>query len=415
MCYRETGNSIYLEQAEKIAAYLINHLELPADKVPYWDFNAPGIPNEPRDASAAAIMASALYELLKYSPANMQTYRLAADNIMKSLTEQYRSTVGQNRGFILLHSTGSKPADSEVDKPLIYADYYYLEALLRSRDVITELGSPVNNSPVADAGIDQTITLPANTVILAGSGMDAGGNIATYSWCKISGPMSCTISSTTAPSPVVSNLVEGTYLFRLTITDNDGAIASDDIMVVVEPAPVTTSKSIKVNVFGGTNPYNNAQWNNWNVSASKTSSALKYSDATTSAIKVVLSASTAIADNGAAYGGTMAPPEVLRHASYSASLRTLTFNGLSTADTYNIELYASRANTGNSSSFTIKGTSVTIVSDNNKANKAFFSNIVPNSSGQIVVSIDKIGSYNYLNGFILTETKTAVSAYPKET
>lgn len=105
---------------------------MPNDLVPYWDFNAPTIPNEPRDASAAAITASALYELSLYSK-NGKEHRNTADKIVESLTKNYRSPAGKNRGFILLHSTGSKPSDSEVDVPLNYADYYYLEALLRMK------------------------------------------------------------------------------------------------------------------------------------------------------------------------------------------------------------------------------------------------------------------------------------------
>jgi hypothetical protein len=103
---------------------------MPKDLVPYWDFNAPNIPNEPRDVSAAAVMASGLYELSTYSK-NVKQYRAAADKIIESLTNNYRSPVGENSGFILLHSTGSKPSNSEVDVPINYADYYYLEALKR--------------------------------------------------------------------------------------------------------------------------------------------------------------------------------------------------------------------------------------------------------------------------------------------
>ena len=130
MCYRETKNKAFLEQADHIAAFILHNPNMPADMVPYWDFNAPNIPNEPRDASAAAVMASGLYELSGYSK-NGAAYRQAADKILQSLTKSYRSPIGENHGFILLHSTGSKPSDSEVDVPLSYADYYYLEALLR--------------------------------------------------------------------------------------------------------------------------------------------------------------------------------------------------------------------------------------------------------------------------------------------
>jgi unsaturated chondroitin disaccharide hydrolase len=132
MCYRETKDEKYLQQAEGIASFILNHPRLPEDLVPYWDFDASKIPDEPRDASAAAITASALYELSTMSKAG-STYRGKADMIIRSLTKNYRLPVGGAHGFILTHSTGSKPANSEVDVPLNYADYYYLEALLRQK------------------------------------------------------------------------------------------------------------------------------------------------------------------------------------------------------------------------------------------------------------------------------------------
>jgi unsaturated chondroitin disaccharide hydrolase len=130
MCYRETRDKKYLAQADHIAQFILNNPTLPADKVPYWDFNAPGIPNEPRDASAAAIMASALYELSTYST-NSKLYKATADKIVYNLTNNYTARPGESQGFILLHSTGHKPAKSEIDVPISYADYYYLEALIR--------------------------------------------------------------------------------------------------------------------------------------------------------------------------------------------------------------------------------------------------------------------------------------------
>jgi unsaturated chondroitin disaccharide hydrolase len=130
MCYRETKNKAYLKQAENIAKFIFNNPNLPKDKIPYWDFNAPGIPKEPRDASAAAVMASALYELSTYS-ANGKMYKKLADEITGNLTKYYQAQPGGSKGFILLHSTGHKPANSEIDVPISYADYYYLEALTR--------------------------------------------------------------------------------------------------------------------------------------------------------------------------------------------------------------------------------------------------------------------------------------------
>ena len=130
--YRLTDHIDFLKQAEKIADFLLEHPNMPDDMVPYWDYDAPGNPEEPRDVSAAAIMASALYELCKYSE-NGAMYKEKADRIMESLGSTYASAPGENYGFILGHSVGAKPLDSEVDVPLNYADYYYLEALVRKQ------------------------------------------------------------------------------------------------------------------------------------------------------------------------------------------------------------------------------------------------------------------------------------------
>ena len=132
MCYRFTRNKKYLKQAEDIALFLLNHPAMPKDGVPYWDYNAPNIPNEERDASAAAILASGLYELSVYSK-NGKMYKQRADKILESLTNNYRSPIGENKGFILIHSVGHMPNKSEINVPIDYADYYYIEALLRSK------------------------------------------------------------------------------------------------------------------------------------------------------------------------------------------------------------------------------------------------------------------------------------------
>lgn len=138
MMARETGKPEYLAQARKVAEFIMNHPNMPEDKVPYWDFDAPEIPNEPRDASAAAIMASAFLELsqLDASPAGKE-YRAFAEQQLRSLSSPaYLAPEGTNCNFTLMHSTGSKPARSEVDVPLSYADYYYVEALLRLKKLI---------------------------------------------------------------------------------------------------------------------------------------------------------------------------------------------------------------------------------------------------------------------------------------
>ncbi|MBN1431931.1 MAG: glycoside hydrolase family 88 protein [Methanomicrobiaceae archaeon] len=143
MMYRETGLQRYLDQAQKIADYLISHPNLPEDRIPYWDYNAPGIPDAMRDASAGAIMASALIELSGFAePAKRDKYLDIAEKQIRSLSSpSYMAEPGENGNFILMHSVGSLPADSEVDVPLTYADYYFIEALLRLRKIMGIGGS----------------------------------------------------------------------------------------------------------------------------------------------------------------------------------------------------------------------------------------------------------------------------------
>lgn len=134
MAYRETKDAAFLNQAEKVANYIINIVKLPADFVPTWDYSLKNDANEPKDASAAAVMASAFYELSTFTnnSDNKGAYLKVANGIMASLSsENYFNSNGADKGFLLKHSTGSKPGQSEIDVPLIYADYYYLEALTR--------------------------------------------------------------------------------------------------------------------------------------------------------------------------------------------------------------------------------------------------------------------------------------------
>lgn len=129
MCYRETKLPEFLSMAENIAKYIFTNPTMPEDGVAYWDFDAPGIPNEPRDASAAAVMACAMYELSMYNAEQAGQYKKWADTIVESLGNHYRAKQNGDYGFLLLHSTGAH--NFERDVPLVYADYYFLEALLK--------------------------------------------------------------------------------------------------------------------------------------------------------------------------------------------------------------------------------------------------------------------------------------------
>ena len=140
MMFRETGDSSYLHHAKGIARFIMSHPNMPKDKVPYWDFNAPDIPHAKRDASAAAIMASAFIELstlTKEEPDFSKQCLNMAEMQLRSLTSaQYLAKKGTNGGFILMHSVGNLPKGTEVDVPLTYADYYYVEALVRYKKMV---------------------------------------------------------------------------------------------------------------------------------------------------------------------------------------------------------------------------------------------------------------------------------------
>ena len=138
MMARETGDEAYLQQAKHIASFLMNHPRMPEDKVPYWDFDTPDIPNTTRDASAAGIMASALIELSQIDQSSEAAGYLAyAEDQLRSLSSpEYLAEAGTNCNFVLKHSTGYFKAGSEVDVPLSYADYYYVEALMRLKKII---------------------------------------------------------------------------------------------------------------------------------------------------------------------------------------------------------------------------------------------------------------------------------------
>ncbi|WP_294593688.1 glycoside hydrolase family 88 protein [uncultured Bacteroides sp.] len=137
LMYRFTKDQKYLDQAIKIAEFTLNHPNMPKDLIPYWDYNAPDIPDALRDASAAAINCSGLLELSEYVPqAQSKRYFNAAEKMLQTLSSpKYTAEIGTNGGFILKHSVGNIPSGTEVDMPLSYADYYYVEALCRYKSL----------------------------------------------------------------------------------------------------------------------------------------------------------------------------------------------------------------------------------------------------------------------------------------
>ena len=136
--YRETKEQRFLDHAKQIANYTLNHPNMPADYIPYWDYMVANNSDEPRDVSAGAIMASALIELSGYVDKELSEkyIKVAETQLCTLASPEYTAPIGENGGFILMHSVGSKAHNSEVDVPLTYADYYYIEALMRYKKLV---------------------------------------------------------------------------------------------------------------------------------------------------------------------------------------------------------------------------------------------------------------------------------------
>jgi hypothetical protein len=267
--------------------------------------------------------------------------------------------------------------------------------------------------PSTSSGTTQLATQSTATITLSGTASGTNGaTITSTSWTQTSGTTT-SISSPASLTTQVTGLVAGTYSYRLTATDNHGLSSSATVNVTVTTTSVTTTaKNIQVNLYGGQNPYSNSAWNNWNVSAAvngaTTSPAFNFSDGTASGITATLSIAQGIGDNGATYGGTIAPPEVLRYGSYNSTQRTLTLNNIPGTSLASLESYGSRANTGNTSIYTVNGVSKSLVTDFNLTGSVIFTNVAV-TNGQIVIGVNKSGSFNYINGFRLNFSSTAAA------
>ena len=145
--YSRTKRPELLVAAQRAADWFIAHL--PPDAVPYWDFSDPAIPNTERDASAAAIAASGLLDLARWSDASAAArYRDAAERILTTLATSYLTT-GTNSAAILRHAVGQKPQGAEIDVGLVYADYYFVEALLRRKGLFLESDARAGRSAIS--------------------------------------------------------------------------------------------------------------------------------------------------------------------------------------------------------------------------------------------------------------------------
>jgi unsaturated chondroitin disaccharide hydrolase len=224
VCYRFTGDKRYLDLAENIALFLIGHERMPADLVPYWDYDAPGIPNEPRDVSAAAIMCCALFELSQYSASNGTVFlNTAIDQINSISSDGYTAAVDSNNHFILMHATGNYPANSGIDAPMNYADYYYLEALTRYR-------RHLNSAPEADFTSLQADSINQLQVDFDATGsVDPDNDSLIFLWDLGDG------SKKYSPAGMTSHIYDspGNYSVTLSVSDKWGGVDTINKTVIV--------------------------------------------------------------------------------------------------------------------------------------------------------------------------------------
>ena len=133
MAYRYTEDKKYLNQAQATAEFFLNHPQLPKNGIPYWDLSDPKIPEAPLDVSASTIIASAFTELYDYT--NETKYLDYSKSLVETLkTDKFLLNADFEKPFILDHSTGNWPKNDEIDGPIVYADYYFLETLLRLKN-----------------------------------------------------------------------------------------------------------------------------------------------------------------------------------------------------------------------------------------------------------------------------------------
>ena len=138
--YRDTKDTAYLNQAKNIADYIMNNPKIPEDKIPYWDYDDPK-PDPAKDVSAAALAASALLDLsqLVEDEKLSTSYLNYATDVLRTLSSKtYFNELEDNHHFLLAHATGNYPRGTEIDKPLSYADYYYLEGLLKLKKLVNK-------------------------------------------------------------------------------------------------------------------------------------------------------------------------------------------------------------------------------------------------------------------------------------
>jgi alpha-tubulin suppressor-like RCC1 family protein len=275
-------------------------------------------------------------------------------------------------------------------------------------ELTVNVNTTSNQSPTVDAGSDVTIVLPTNQAALSGTASDPDGTITSSIWSIVSQPggANAIITSPTSllNASAIGLSIDGTYVIKLTVTDNSGATAEDTKSIFVNAAASGSDKTVLVNIYGGTGAVLTGNWNNWNVTSSLSLSSVKYSDGAPSTITMSLSNHLSVSDNGGSYVTTpMVIDSVGRYTSLFTGTRTVTLSNLANT-THDVQFYMSRLNSPAVATISNGVSSIDITQGNNSTQAATFSNMTP-VNGVLVFTITT--SPNYLNGFRITEKGTA--------
>src|SRR5690606_2920246 len=282
---------------------------------------------------------------------------------------------------------------------------------------------PINKQPIAKAGEDKTLTLPENNITLNGKGEDADGSIISYIWTKSSGP-NATLTNANTANLKLTNLVAGSYVFKLTVTDNKGAKASDEVKVTVIAAPLPSEPSypneaIYVNFNSISNealPWNNTASTPY---SNKKLSNLKDKQGKVTSVSLTLLTRWGGAGSNPLNSPTMVPKNVASTYYWTNSWEKeeIKVSGLNKEKQYNFEFYAYKSGSGNrTTDFTIGSKTVSLNAANNTSNSVFINNIAPNKNGEIIIAIKKgAGSdFGYLSSLIISESSNITDSAPVE-
>lgn len=329
----------------------------------------------------------------------------STDNVFISRYE-WRQLTGPVTGIIDLPASKTPTVRGLADGTYTFELFTQDNGWLEDKDTVQITVNQSSNIPpviVSLTSTADTIRLPIQTVKLTTVATDADGTADEYMYSNQSAPgfSNVTILNATSDTTTIIGMnISGNYTFRITVTDNDGAIVYQDKTITVLPDTSTsTVQSFKVNFYGGSNPQS-GNWNNLNVSGTGSNSWTELVDSTGAAslVGVTLNSQLSVITNSA-QTGVMCPSDVLLNATYSTSVRTLTINNLENGAKYTSEFYCSRVSNGTTTTITYSGNGKSQAVNNNTSNAIIHTDLEP-SSGVLTFTVSG-NTANYINGFVL--------------